>query len=669
MASIAEIRTQYPQYDELTDKQLADALYSKFYEGKVEKPDFYDKVGLLDKKSGAPASIRMAVGGAPEQDRLAQIQKFYPDASPYGDDNFIFTDPRSGKPTVYNPKGFDLAGDTASVAREAVQAVGGTLGAAAGAVTGLVGGPAAPVTIPGGAVMGAAVGTAAADSLFDIARSIMGRVDTRSPVERITDVGVAGVTGGVGQKVGELLDQGVKAVVGIGKSGGAKMLQTMKDAGITNPPAGAVTNSRFLQSAEQSLADIPSSANVMQKSRDQVIADVKTAAQDLARGYGEIRTKQGAGEVIRGASKAAIDRFEERQDKLYETAFDLVGADSRVTLDASKKLLASLEGELAKAPKSLANKLGPAVNELKGLIADAGDQGLEFSALRQLRTSIGMNLKRGGLQETAAQNTAMKLVYGALTDDMSAAAKLGGKEAESALQLADRYTRAQMAKNIPLLKKVIELDADEKAFQYATGLSKEGGTRLAQLRNNFQPQEWDSVAATVLNRLGQAKPGAQDAAGDVFSVDTFLTNWASMAPEARKVMFGGTRYADLAQPLDRLVKVTSALKESGRLANTSGTARALAYQGVLGALGGSVGLAAGGDLQSAGMGVAGTVVTPYVAARLLTNPRVVNWIVSLGKTEANSIVPQLTRLAAIAKAEPEIKDEIRQFISAFRPTE
>ena len=42
---ISEIRQQYPQYDELSDRELADALHNKFY---PEMPisDFYDRVGL-----------------------------------------------------------------------------------------------------------------------------------------------------------------------------------------------------------------------------------------------------------------------------------------------------------------------------------------------------------------------------------------------------------------------------------------------------------------------------------------------------------------------------------------------------------------------------------------------------------------------------------------------
>ena len=45
---ISEIRQQYPQYDGLSDKELADALHAKFYPD-MDRADFYDRVGLSKK--------------------------------------------------------------------------------------------------------------------------------------------------------------------------------------------------------------------------------------------------------------------------------------------------------------------------------------------------------------------------------------------------------------------------------------------------------------------------------------------------------------------------------------------------------------------------------------------------------------------------------------------
>ena len=55
---ISEIRQQYPQYSELSDKELADALHAKFYPT-MELGDFYERVGLS--KSGIGAAVSKGI--------------------------------------------------------------------------------------------------------------------------------------------------------------------------------------------------------------------------------------------------------------------------------------------------------------------------------------------------------------------------------------------------------------------------------------------------------------------------------------------------------------------------------------------------------------------------------------------------------------------------------
>lgn len=51
MPTIAEVRQQYPQYDDLSDGQLADALHSKFYSD-MPKADFLSKIGMGESETG-----------------------------------------------------------------------------------------------------------------------------------------------------------------------------------------------------------------------------------------------------------------------------------------------------------------------------------------------------------------------------------------------------------------------------------------------------------------------------------------------------------------------------------------------------------------------------------------------------------------------------------------
>src|SRR5438128_2690292 len=45
MPTLAEVRTQYPQYNDISDAQLADALHSKFY-GDMPRADFNKAIGF-----------------------------------------------------------------------------------------------------------------------------------------------------------------------------------------------------------------------------------------------------------------------------------------------------------------------------------------------------------------------------------------------------------------------------------------------------------------------------------------------------------------------------------------------------------------------------------------------------------------------------------------------
>jgi hypothetical protein len=54
--ALDQIRQQYPQYAKVPDRQLADALYAKFYAGKIDKPAYYAQLGMTteDRENWSP---------------------------------------------------------------------------------------------------------------------------------------------------------------------------------------------------------------------------------------------------------------------------------------------------------------------------------------------------------------------------------------------------------------------------------------------------------------------------------------------------------------------------------------------------------------------------------------------------------------------------------------
>jgi len=137
----------------------------------------------------------------------------------------------------------------------------------------------------------------------------------------------------------------------------------------------------------------------------------------------------------------------------------------------------------------------------------------------------------------------------------------------------------------------------------------------------LQPDEQRVVASAVVKRLGNATNSAQNDVGDVFSPQSFLTNWNKLSPQAKQVLFQAD--PETRGNLDQLAKVTSNLREGSKfLANPSGTSNALLHgTAMLGALQAM----ATGNLHELGAIGAG-IGSANLGARLMTNPDFVKWL-------------------------------------------
>lgn len=628
----------------------------------------------LDESTGAPWRVRALVGGAPDQDRLANLQSRYPDARPHGDDNFVFTNPDTGRPTLYNPRGMDV-GDLASLARPATQAVGaGLAGAAAGIGAIPTGGVAAPIAVP----IAAGAGSAAAGNVYDVfMRYLGGMTDSRGGGERLRDAAgdvlAEGAGSAIGAGVGRATRQLSRSTLGnltryiLGGRGASNRLTDIEAQGVT-PTAGLVSTRRPVHGMESALGNVPSSAGTMQtaaeRTRDEVAGRVRSLADEYASASGlpttATRSAQDIGNTVQQGARAASERFTQRQEQLYAAAYDQIGRNTPTPVTNVATLEADVASLVNAAPNSFAPTVQQALTRMQAVLTDARNSGgaIPFDVLRQIRTDIGRDIDNPVLAGSrGSANDNLRRLYGAITEDLNAVARQS-PEGGRALAQADRYTRFNMTQNVPTLQRMSDADTSGQVFNTAMSGSRESADTLMRLRRNLAPEEWDRVAGGVLGRMGIARPGAQDATGEMFSVNTFLTNWNSLSREAREALFSRGRYAQIAPALDQIARVASYARDIDRMANPSGTARHLIY---LQALGG-VGLDASG-----GMG-AGTAqfVAPYAAAKLMTNPTFARWLArtigSRADLAPNGIAAQLSRLASI---EPGISEELDQYISVL----
>lgn len=634
---------------------------------------------LADRSSGSPMGVRHAVGGASTtRDRLATLRQFYPDAQPYGPDNFIFTDPQSGRATLYNPPGLD-AGDFASTTPEMAEIGGGIIGGAAAVP------PALAAAIPTGGVslatipIGVGLGAAAGREIENLGAMHLGsRIDTRGLPERLVDAGTTAGVNAVGQRVGDLAVQGARKFIGdasrrtFTRSTPTELRTAFENQSIT-PTPGAISGSRTVQIAEQGLANTPGGASVMQGVAERTVGQMGERVRSLAETLGRRMSPQGTGAALREAAEGAGQRFAQRREALDQSIEDTIGGNTLVPLANVQSLIGEMRATLRMAPKSLNASLAGAIQELDNLVSDAAANGgkIPFAALRKVRTRVGQDLKRpdaAGYRPGEQQYIAR--IYGALSGDIDAAATAAGPDALNALKLHDRYVRLNRTINIPALDRITKARTDEQAFQIAMQGADRGGTELLRLRRNLPPEAMDELASTVLYRMGQARPGQQGAPvellgeGDTFSPNTFLTNWSKLSPEAKRALFGGTRYEDLTANLDDLVKIAASLKDAEKMANPSGTARQLLFS----ALSYGAGQTLTGSVSGGVSAAAGSVVVPYVSARLLTSPGFTRWLAGsrMVGNNPNSFLNHLGRLAIVAQAEPEIREELDQYLAAIR---
>jgi hypothetical protein len=629
-----------------------------------------DFAEMVDRNTGSPASIRLRVGSTQSaQDKLTEIRKYYPDAIPYGDDNFVYTDPATEMPRLHNPPGIDW-GDVPGVTRETAVFVGSILGTIVGAAFG----SSVPVvgTIGGGAT-GAAAGASGTASVFDALAEKFGyTTDTRTTGEKMLDYSIEAGFAFAGEKLagplGAAVKKGAKRLFGGGTRKAMEIHSALIAQGV-RPSVATVTQGRGAQTIESALDSSFAAANTLHKNIEKNIAAIEAAAAKQANKVGKAITSQGTGEIIIDAVTEAEKRFRDRQTELENSLANYVALRfgstqaAFVPVNSVKALKAELMTEIDQAPASLGKLYKAPLQILESIEADAAAAGgISYSAFRKLRTSIGELLR--GPAEDAIARTMNKRIYAAMSEDLGIfASTIGRRGTEDVIarkfEETIAFTREWKEANKELFKKLLRTDAPEKAFRYAMNSSKDGGTQLARLKKEFTEDEWNSISASILHKMGTS--GFKD--GESFNVAQYLKNYNQvLSEEAKEALFN----QELRQSLDELTKAMEYLQANKQVANFSNTARATNVLEVMRAFGSKmvgpgVAFAAGGPVGL----FLGSVVMPMTAAKLMTSPRFVKWLAT-PVTGPSKVAAHMGKLAGIAQDDPEIREEIYELLNVLQ---
>ena len=450
----------------------------------------------------------------------------------------------------------------------------------------------------------------------------------------------------------------VRGIVRGGEAGRQRMadnISLFNQAG-TTPTLAQATNGRFARASESLLAKTPGGAGVIAKraqgQADEMAIAMQKMSDELAPGASAVN----AGEAISRGINAFKDGVKAVQQRLYAELDKSIASDTPVAVKNAQQALQALTADIPGAENLSAMFKNARIQGVsKALIADlegASTTGtLPYRAVKELRSVVGRELADNSLVPDVPRAQWSKL-YGALSDDLGEAAVKAGPQAETSWKWANTFTKQQMER-LEQLKGIVAKDAPEKIFTSALAGTAEGDTIVKRIVNALPKAERREVAAAVLQRLGRATPGQQNAMGDAFSSETFLTNLAKLSAPARKTLFGRTDVKGLEERLAQIAKVAESRRDGGRVfANPSGTAPAAAQI----ALGGAGGVGVGTALATGQLApVIGTLAVPLGAnliAKGVTSPRVTKFLArptTLNEGAAASAVAAGSR--AIAKGQ------------------
>lgn len=414
--------------------------------------------------------------------------------------------------------------------------------------------------------------------------------------------------------------------------------------------AGIVSNLPYSRGVEDYLASV-------QAVRDR-------AAHGLSNGAGVRSIDHVAGDVQNGVG--GLGDYEARSAETIGNQYDnaaRLAAGVQIptprTRAALERLIAQAEAVPGDSPglpayRALLDDLTPApdrtirpslwdriVNGARTRTIQGDPAEYAIDSLRRLRTSYGDNFDASQRAAREAANT----LWEPLSQDMQEGLRgVGRNEAADAYRAADQAW-AQRATNLDeVVNPILGNRNQGQLADHLVNLSRNDPDGLTRALGIMRPDVAAQVRGALVGNLGRSKSGAQNAAGDAFSLGSFLTDWNKVHPALKTTMLNGQE----GQDLQDLARLAEGARAAGRYRNTSGTARSADALGLLKTLGSTLsgpggGFALGG-LPGAAVGLAGQ----YGLGRAMASPTLARGLVRAGEIRPISRTAQaLARLVQL----------------------
>lgn len=436
----------------------------------------------------------------------------------------------------------------------------------------------------------------------------------------------------------------------------APIVETFKQAG-TTPSVGQATDNVFLHGLENLAAKFPGGSGIMksfiENQQKQMGAAARTGISTEAAGRAIEKGVTGEG--------GFLERTKATWNQLDNAVAAKIPQGSTFQPTNTLKALDDLTRPVQGAEQTTGALVNPKISEMaKNLTADlqTNKGQVPFEAMRALRSKVGSMLDNSLV--TGIPGGELKKIYGALSQDLEAAANQAGAGKEFARQ--NNYYRARMGRVEEVLDRVIGKGKQpEDIFKTLNPTDPDQANKVRAVMRSLEPAERQVVSEAVANRLGRATPGKQNEFGEVFSSETFLTNWNKLSPGAKVQFFPDP---PLRENIEKIAKAASMIRTSkGIYANPSGTAGSFVAYSVYSAPIISVATGSVAPLAAAG----GAASSAYVGAKMLTNPKVVKWLATpINPQNDKQATMHLAQLGVIYNQTKDdaLKKEIASFVQS-----
>jgi hypothetical protein len=423
-----------------------------------------------------------------------------------------------------------------------------------------------------------------------------------------------------------------------------KAVKTFQELGI-EPTLADVSNSAGLQNF---IKDVPLAGKPITEALQKQVNDISGQIQNVSKSQGGSYNQAGK-EIVKGAENI-IEKSKLRDKQLYGKVDEFIPADSPVSMDNTFKALQDRKVQITSAVS------GGKVAGYNKFITDAQNQlsqgkQIPYDSLTALRSEVGTALQ-GKLepQERAALNK----IYGGLTNDIktniqrSDLDKIGKQSALQAWEKANTSHRLRTNFIKDNIQPLLDKGTPEEVYKYATSQARLGGTRVSQIMRSLNDNQKEFIRGTLIRDLGLAQKGAQSAEANVFSPQKFMAEYSTLKKNGTEKAIFTPEQVTAFNRLNKVVELTKNTEQAGQ------------QRQLMQAIGlTSVGVSTGGAGLVPALGAA------RISANLMTNPKFINWLAITSQSTPKELPRHLNRLSAITAANPEIREDALEFLSAF----